>query len=59
MARALRRHHDCELVPLERIGGIDLAAPPFRTLPGEMEGTVTICPDGLFEGFYIARLRKV
>ena len=58
VARALARHRDCELVPLERIGGIDLADPPFRTLPGGPEGTVTICPDELFEGFFIALLRK-
>ena len=56
--RALARHRDCELVPLARIGDIDLADPPFRTLPGGPEGTVTICPDELFEGFFIALLRR-
>ena len=56
--RALGRHRDCELVPLEQIGGIDPTDPPFRTLSTRMEGTLTICPDELFEGFFIARLRK-
>lgn len=56
--QALERHPDCSVEPLASVGGIDLADAPFAQLPGEIPGTLTICPDGLFEGFYLATITK-
>ena len=66
VARALARHRDCELAPLSpadlRGPGANAddaaGAPPFHALPNGLAGTITICPDGLFEGFFIARIKK-
>ena len=56
--RALERHPDCSIEPLASLGGIDLSAAPFAQLPSEIPGTLTICPDCLFEGFYLAAIKK-
>ena len=42
-----------EIVPLEKekLSGIPL-------LPSTIEGTITICPSNLYEGFFIAKIRK-
>ena len=56
--KALARHADCRIVPIESIGGMPIAQAPFETLPGGPEGTLTVCPSRLYEGFYIAKLKK-
>lgn len=57
--RALARHRDCRLDPISGAGGIDLSDPPFETLPTSIDGTIAICPGRLFEGFFVARIKKV
>ncbi|NBH70753.1 RsmB/NOP family class I SAM-dependent RNA methyltransferase [Clostridiaceae bacterium] len=32
--------------------------PGIFLLPTELEGTMCVCPDGLYEGFFVARLQK-
>lgn len=56
--RALAKHADCRIAPIESIGDMPIAQAPFETLPGGPEGTLTVCPSRLYEGFYIARLKK-
>ena len=58
LRRALAKHPDCRIDPLEEIGGVQVADAPFGRLPGGPEGTICICPDELFEGFYLARIVK-
>ena len=41
-----------ELVPLDADWG------HLNLLPSSRKGTLTICPDGLFEGFFVAALRR-
>lgn len=43
-----------ELVPIE-----DDIFESIPKLPSEIEGTICVCPTNLFEGFFIAKLRKV
>ena len=33
--------------------------PGVPLLPTELEGTMCVCPDGLYEGFFMARLQKL
>ncbi len=61
LASVLKRHRDCEIVPIDpqtlaaAPDNPDLALP---CLPNELEGTVTVCPTRLFEGFFIAAIKK-
>ena len=50
--RALKRAN-AEVVPLA-LEGFD-AVPK---LPVSIEGTLCVCPDALYEGFYVAKLRR-
>ncbi|MBQ4288992.1 MAG: RsmB/NOP family class I SAM-dependent RNA methyltransferase [Clostridia bacterium] len=52
VARALKKS-DIELLPIDtkRFGDVPL-------LPCSIEGTLTLCPDSRYEGFFIATLRK-
>lgn len=50
---ALKRHRDCEVVELTM--GEDFGLP---TLPGDVPGTVTVAPTRLYEGFYVALIKK-
>lgn len=43
-----------ELVPIE-----DDIFESIPQLPSQIEGTICVCPTNLFEGFFIAKLRKV
>ncbi len=70
---ALKRHRDCELVPLTGPVPEDtparaataqavadaVEAGAIPRLPNELPGTLTVCPSQLFEGFYIAKIKKV
>lgn len=42
---------DAELLPLKGMDGLPLL--PSKT------GTVCVCPDGLYEGFFVAKIRKI
>ena len=57
---ALKRHKDCELVglgfPEGALGEGKFALP---TLPCRLQGAVTVCPTKLYEGFFIAKIRKL
>ncbi len=57
---ALARHKDCKIVdaglPAAAFGDGELALP---TLPCKLDGAVTVCPTKLFEGFFIAKIRKL
>lgn len=69
---ALKRHRDCELEPLTGPVPEDEPARPataqavadaaeagtIPSLPNELPGTLTVCPSQLFEGFYIAKIKK-
>lgn len=61
LSAVLKRHRDCQVIPLDPQA---LAASPSDThlalpcLPGEIEGTITVRPTRLFEGFYIAAIKK-
>lgn len=50
---ALASHRDCELVEVE-LDGID----GLPTLPTELDGTLLVCPTELYEGFFVAKIRK-
>lgn len=56
VAAALKRHRDCEIVPVD-LPASDSAQEPLA-LPGELEGTLTICPTRAYEGFFIAKVKK-
>ena len=43
-----------ELVPLE-----DDLMQHFPRLPVKVPGTLLVCPDALYEGFYVSKLRKI
>ena len=53
VAAVLKRHRDCEVAPLAM--GAECGLPE---LPGELEGTLTVAPTRLFEGFYVALIKK-
>ena len=57
---ALARHKDCELVdaglPAGALGEGELCVP---TLPCRLAGAVTVCPSKLYEGFFVAKIRKL
>lgn len=52
MLTTVLEHSDARLVPLD--------APFLQSLPrlSGREGTVTVCPDSLFEGFFLAKIVK-
>ncbi len=56
----LARHKDCELVdaglPEGALGEGELCVP---TLPCRLVGAVTVCPSKLYEGFFVAKIRKL
>lgn len=65
VARALERHPELELEAIE----LDSCVPDpegthaedpsaLPTLPCSLPGALSVCPTGLFEGFFVARLRK-
>ena len=56
VAAALKRHRDCEIVPVD-LPASD-SAQELLALPGELEGTLTICPTRAYEGFFIAKVKK-
>ena len=53
--RALARHRDCELEP---VGATPAGAAGCTALPCRLDGALTVCPDGLYEGFFIALIKK-
>ncbi len=57
---ALSRHKDCELVgaglPAGALGSEEFSVP---TLPCGLDGALTVCPSDLFEGFFLAKIRKL
>lgn len=53
----MRRHRGCEIVPLEvPEGGAGDMAP--RLLDTGLEGTLCVAPSELFEGFFLAKIRR-
>ena len=50
--RALERHR-CRMVPIDadRFGGLPL-------LPTALEGALCVCPSELYEGFFVAKIRR-
>ena len=56
VATALKRHRDCEVKPVDTLAFDGADAPDI--LPGRIEGTRTICPSRLYEGFFIAKIVK-
>ena len=54
---ALAKHRTCTLEPLALPGaGGETFAPPL--LSCKLEGACTVCPSELFEGFFVAKIRK-
>lgn len=51
VSAALTKHPDCELVPVELSAEVPL-------LPNKLEGTATVCPTALYEGFFVAKIKK-
>ena len=43
---------NAEVVPIENIDGIPL-------LPVTIKGTICVCPTNKFEGFFVAKIRKL
>lgn len=66
VSRALGRHRGCELVPLAPAPASGLpgavaqavARGEIPTMPTELAGTLTVVPTALFEGFYVAKIKK-
>ncbi len=71
--RALARHRDCRIIPLDGTplpDSVPALAPTaaavaqaagtgvLPVLGNDLSGTLTICPTRLFEGFYLALIRK-
>lgn len=72
---ALKRHRDCELIPLAARGAEEEGAAPLPptaqtvvdtveegaipTIPATLPGTLAVAPARRFEGFYLAALHKV
>lgn len=55
---ALSRHGDCELASVE-VGGLTDAGELAPTvLPTRLNGTLTVCPSRLYEGFFVSRIVK-
>ena len=44
------KQFNCEIVPIN-VEGIEL-------LPTKIEGTMVVCPNELYEGFYIAKIKE-
>lgn len=51
VSTALAKHPECELVPVE----LDAQVP---LLPCCLEGASTVCPTALYEGFFVAKIKK-
>lgn len=57
---ALARHKDCELVDAGLPeGALDEGELCVPTLPCRLTGAVTVCPSKLYEGFFVAKIRKL
>lgn len=54
----LGRHRECELVDLAGQGPLVLAADALPTLPCRLPEALTVCPTELYEGFFVAKIRK-
>lgn len=52
---ALAHHPECELVDV----GLPEGAIGDSALPSKLEGTALVCPGELYEGFFVAKLRKL
>lgn len=52
---ALAHHPECELVDV----GLPAGAIGDSALPSKLEGTALVCPGELYEGFFVAKLRKL
>lgn len=50
----MMREFKCEIVPIKFEGMQELPC-----LPTELEGTICVCPDEYYEGFFVAKIRKV
>lgn len=59
VVRAAVKGGPFEIDPIERIGDVPLAACGLPLLPTSLPGTVCVCPTGRYEGFFVARIRKV
>ena len=55
VVRALARHRDCAPAP---VAGTPAGAAGCAKLPCGLEGALTVCPDGLYEGFFMALIKK-
>lgn len=59
---ALARHRDCELVDVSLphgMAGTDTDDMAPLALPGRLPGTLTVCPSRLYEGFFVAKIKKL
>ena len=54
VVRKVIQKNRAELIPIdtERFSGITL-------LPTDLAGTMCICPDSLYEGFFVAKIRRI
>lgn len=48
-----------EVEPIERIGGVPLGETGLPLLPTTLPGTLCVCPTGLYEGFFVASIRRL
>lgn len=67
VAQALKRHRDCELVPIAPVSEWATGAavtdaqgnvPAPVTLPCTLSEALLVCPSDYYEGFFVAKIRK-
>ena len=57
-ALKLKRHRDCEVAPIDLAENLASGPLALPLLPNKLEGTITVAPTKLFEGFYLAKIKK-
>ena len=59
IVRAAVKGKPCEVVPIEAVGGVPIDACGLPLLPTSLPGTLCVCPTERYEGFFVAKIRKV
>lgn len=59
IVRAAVKGGPYEVVPIDRVGGVAPDEAGLPLLPTGLPGTLCVCPTDLYEGFFVAKIRRV
>lgn len=59
IVRAAIKGKPYDIVPIDQVGGVPLSKTGIPALPTSLPGALCVCPTDLYEGFFVAKIRKV